>query len=79
MALILSSTIELSEFFSRCFPLSVEIEGQIIDVYSSSAFLARFEPGNRELDLAGQHLALKHFRRQVREVVGAHLVDWDDG
>lgn len=46
---------------------------------ASCALLACLEPSDRKLDLSGKNLPLKHVRGEVGEVVGAHLVDWDDG
>ncbi|SPO59687.1 protein of unknown function [Pseudomonas inefficax] len=54
--------------------MSVQVQGQISDMHASGTFLASFEPGYWKLNLSGQHLSLKHIRRQVREIVGAYLL-----
>lgn len=68
-----SALVQLRTFFTRSIPLLVQVESQIRNVYASGALLTRFKSGDRQLDLPGQHLALKDERREVREVVSTYL------
>lgn len=71
--------VQLSTLLAGSLPLLIQVLRQIGNMNASCALLACFEPGDRELDLSGKNLPLKHVRGEVGEVVGTHLVDWDDG
>lgn len=70
-----SPPIQLRTLFARSIPLLVQVKSQVGNVYASGALLARLKSGDGQLDLPRQHLALEYERREVREVVSAHLVE----
>lgn len=71
--------VQLRTLLAGSLPLLIQVMRQVGNMNASCALLACLEPGDRKLDLSGKNLPLKHFRGQVGEVVGAHLVDWGDG
>jgi hypothetical protein len=75
----LRGSCKLAAFFHRRRPPLIDIGGKIDKMHAAVGLLARFDPHDRQDDIATERLAQKLRHRQMAEEVAADLVQWHDG